>query len=318
MLDQAVSGALKLARDGAVPVVGQRAALFEAVFGVRPAWHPAGAAWTLGGVVKKRLTLAAQLLSSGTVRISCFGWPWRDPNPDQPETYLVRAEGGKYRIGLGHKFWRFAPSNDRTSMECAMLGAALRIAFGDLIRFSPGAQPKNLSYCYMRYVLHLAGRTIPNWIGAGCPIPPDRWNRLMPAPPQQPPAPPATPTPTPTKPPRLRLTDDELERILGRKLTDPLSDHVDWIISQVQPTGIARPSLGDQIKRKLGEGVDSVSSRLGVPQKYRKYVRQVAEGAAKKGSKLIVEEGLREIGVGSKEAIEAVWGVVERVAKESP
>jgi hypothetical protein len=55
--------------------------------------------------VKKRLTLAAQLLSSGSVRISCFAWPWLDPIPDQPETYLVRAEGGKYRIGLGHKFW---------------------------------------------------------------------------------------------------------------------------------------------------------------------------------------------------------------------
>jgi hypothetical protein len=48
LIEQAVSGVLKLARDGAVPVVGMRAALFEAVFGVRPAWHPAGAAWTLG------------------------------------------------------------------------------------------------------------------------------------------------------------------------------------------------------------------------------------------------------------------------------
>lgn len=318
LLQQAVDDAANLGRGGAVPIAGQRAALFEAVFGVPASWHPAGAPWVLGGVVRKRMALAAKLLSSGSVWISCFGWPWPDPSPDTPETYVLRATGGKYRIGLGRKFWDAVRDRDSASVDSALLAAALRIYFGNLIRFSPGARPKNLSYCYMRYALYVAGRQIPAWIGAGCPIPPSRWNRLMPSPPAGPAPAPAPDAPTPAPPPRLRLTDEELERILGGKPTDPLSAHIDWIISQVPPTAAARPTLGEQLKRKLGECIDRVSSRLGVPQRYRKYVRQVAEGATKKGSKLVVEEGLRRMGLDSAEAIEAVWGTVERMTQESP
>jgi hypothetical protein len=320
ILEEAVREAVKLAREGAGPISGQRAKFFEAVFSVPPGWHPSGVNWVLGGVIRKRLTLAATLLTSRTIRFSCFGWPWPSATPDAPDAYLVRAEGGVYRVGLGTKFWRLLQTDDRASMACGILGAALRISFGDLVRLTPNAKPKNLSYCYMRYVLHVSGRMIPVWIGDGCPIPPARWNRLMPSPAES--GPPTTSPnpapPPPVKPPRLRLTDEEIERILGRKIIDPISDHIDGIIRQAVPTGIARPSLGDQLKRKLDEGADSVSSRLGVPQKYRKYVRKIARGAAEKGSKLIVEEGLKEIGVDNKEAIEAVWGVVERVAKEKP
>ncbi len=317
-VQQAAAGALSLARAGTASTAGQGAALFEAVFGVPPAWHPAGATWMLGGVVRKRMMLAAKLLSSGSVSISCFGWPWPDPHPDTPDAYIVRAIGGKYRIGLGRTFWKAVRDGDTESAEAALLAAALRIYFGELIRFATGGKSKNQAHCYLRYALHLARRTIPLWIGDGCPIPPARWNRLMPAAAGQPVSPTPSQTPVPAKPVRLRLTDEELERILRRKLTDPLSDHINWVISQVPPTGIARPTLGEQLKKKLREGVDDVSSRLGVPQKYRKYVQQVAEGAVKKGSKLVVEEGLKRIGVGSEEAIEAVWGVVERTAKESP
>lgn len=41
-------------------------------------------------------------------------------------------------------------------------------------------------------------------------------------------------------------------------------------------------------------------------------------GAAKTGAKLVIEEGLRKMGLDSKEAIDAVWATVERVARESP
>jgi len=58
--------------------------------------------------------------------------------------------------------------------------------------------------------------------------------------------------------------------------------------------------------------------RAGYRPGLRKYVRQAARGAAKTGSKLVVEEGLRKMGLDSKEAIEAVWATVERVARETP
>ncbi len=72
------------------------------------------------------------------------------------------------------------------------------------------------------------------------------------------------------------------------------------------------------MKRKLDDAVDRTSERLGVPPRLRKYVRQAAQGAAKTGSKLVVEEGLRKMGLDSKEAIEAVWATVERVARDTP
>jgi hypothetical protein len=319
LIQRAVDGGILLGRGAAVPVVGQRAKLFESVFGVAPSWHPAGAGWVLGGVVKKRFEMAAKLLSSGTLWFSCFGLPWRDVfrGVDDPNDYILNAAGGIYRVGLGKRFWDAVRDGDTETAESAMLGAGLRVAFGKLIQFGSPRHTKNNGYCYMRYALHLAGRTIPVWLGNKCPIPPDRWNRLMPSPTSTPPAS-TTTTPPPARPIRLRLTDEELEQILGRKLGDPLSEHINWIIQQVPPTAKAQPTLGDQLKRKLGEKVDQVSDRLGVPQRLRKYVRQVAEGAAKKGAKLVVEEGLKKMGIESSEAIEAVWGTVERVTQESP
>jgi hypothetical protein len=321
LLQRTVDGAARLARTAAAPVVGDRAKLFEAVFDRSPLWRPPGAPWVLGGVVRKRFRLAAELLSSGTLWIGCFGLPGPavGRERDEPDGYILRAIDGIYRIGLGRRFWDLVRDGDTASAEAALLVAALRVAFGLLIRFQRPGPPKNRGFCYMRYALYVAGRTIPGWIGSGCPIPPSRWNRLMPTPavPATPPAPSGS-GPTSTPPIRLRLSDEELERILGRPLTDPLSDHINWVIRQVPPTGAANPTLGDRLKRKLGEKVDEVSERLRVPPRLRKYVRQVAEGAARKGAKLVVEEGLRRIGIDSAEAIEAVWGTVERATQESP
>ncbi|MGH8588468.1 MAG: hypothetical protein ACREXX_03735 [Gammaproteobacteria bacterium] len=315
---QAITGAIGLSRAAAVAVVGKQARLFEAVFGLPPGWHPAGVSWRVGGVVRKRFELAARLLASGSVRFSCFGWSSPPSADDTPEKYYIRAIGDKYRIGLGQHFWESVRDNDRESADAALVAAALRVAFGQLIRFTKDAKTKNRAYCYLR--LFSAGRKIPSWLGSGCPVPPDRWNRLMPppgptaAPPAVPPGSPAAPT----KPPRLRHTDEELERILGIKPADPLAAHIDWIISQVPPTAAARQTLGDLLKRKLDDAVDRASERLGVPPRIRKYVRQAAQGAVKTGSKLVVEEGLRKMGLDSKEAIEAVWATLERVAKETP
>ncbi|MGQ0444789.1 MAG: hypothetical protein ACT4O2_06615, partial [Beijerinckiaceae bacterium] len=317
---QTIASAIGLSRAAAVAVVGKQARLFKAVFGLSPGWHPTGVSWRVGGVVRKRFELAARLLASGSLRFSCFGWSSLPPADDTPEKYYIRAIGDKYRIGLGRRFWESVRDNDPESAEAALMAAALRVAFGQLIRFTKDAKTKNRAYCYLRYALFSAGRKIPIWLGSGCPVPPDRWNRLMPspgptaAPPAVPPSSPAAPT----APPRLRLTDEELERILGIKPADPLAAHIDWMISQVPPTAAARPTLGDLLKRKLDAAVDRASERLGVPSRLRKYVRQAAQGAAKTGAKLVVEEGLRKMGLDSKEAIEAVWATVERVAKETP
>jgi hypothetical protein len=176
LAQEAVKGAIQLARGAAAVSGPKQAALFEAVFAVPPSWHPAGASWLLGGVVRKRMELAAKLLASGTLSIRCFG---SDMLPDDPTSYFVRARGERYRIDLGALFWEAVRDGDRDTVDAGIVAAALKIAFGDLIRFAPGAAPKNQSYCYMRYALHLAGRKIPDWIARGCPIPPDRWNRLM-------------------------------------------------------------------------------------------------------------------------------------------
>jgi hypothetical protein len=182
-VEEAVSGGIQLA-NGVVAATGpKQAALFEAVFGVSPSWHPAGANWLLGGVVRKRMELAAKLLSGGSIRYQCFG---SELQPDDPTKYFVRAEGEQYRIGLGARFWESVRDGDRESADLAMLAAALKIAFGDLIRFAAGAATKNQAYCYVRYALHLADRKIPVWVASGCPIPPDRWNRLMRSAPAEP------------------------------------------------------------------------------------------------------------------------------------
>jgi hypothetical protein len=178
LLREAMNAATQLARGAAVPIGPAQAPIFEAVFGVSPSWHPAGANWLLGGVVRKRMELAARLLSSGSLSVRCFG---SDIQPDDPTAYFVRAKSERYRIELGVPFWEAVRDGDRETVDVAMVAAALKIAFGDLIRFSPGAAPKNLAYCYVRYALHLAGRKIPEWIARGCAIPPDRWNRLMPS-----------------------------------------------------------------------------------------------------------------------------------------
>jgi hypothetical protein len=182
-VQEAVRGGIQLAAGAAAASGPKQAALFEAVFGVSPSWHPAGANWLLGGVVRKRMELAARLLSGGSIRYQCFGSELR---PDEPGTYFVRAEGEQYRIGLGARFWESVRDGDRETAEVVILAAALKIAFGDLIRFAPGAATKNQAYCYLRYALHLAGRTIPLWVASGCPIPPDRWNRLMRSAPAEP------------------------------------------------------------------------------------------------------------------------------------
>jgi hypothetical protein len=176
LVQQAVSGGIQLAAGAAAATGPKQAALFEAVFGVPPSWHPAGANWLLGGVVRKRMELAAKLLSGGSLLYRCFG---SDIQPDDPTAYFVRAEGERYRIGLGARFWEAVRDGDRESADGVILAAALKIAFGDLIRFAAGAAAKNQAYCYLRYTLHLADRKIPDWIARGCPIPPDRWNRLM-------------------------------------------------------------------------------------------------------------------------------------------
>ena len=317
---RAIAGAIGLSRAAAIAVAGKQARLFEAVFGLPAGWRPTGVSWRVGGVVRKRFELAARLLASGSLRFSCFGWSSPPPADDTPEKYYIRAMGDKYRIGLGKRFWESVRDNDPESAEVALVAAALRVAFGQLIRFTKDAKTKNRAYCYLRYALFSAGRKVPIWLASGCPVPPDRWNRLMP-PPGPTPAPPAIPPGSPaapTTPPRLRLTDEELERILGIKPADPLASHIDWIISQVPPTAAARPTLGDLLKRKLDDAVDRATERLGVPSRLRKYVRQAARGAAKTGSKLVVEEGLRKMGIDSKEAIETVWATVERVARETP
>ncbi len=176
LVQQAVSGGIQLANGAAAATGPKQAALFEAVFGVSPSWHPAGANWLLGGVVRKRMELAGRLLSGGSLRYRCFG---SDIQPDDPTAYFVRAKGERYQIDFGVPFWEAVRDGDREAADVAILAAALKIAFGDLIRFAPGAATKNQAFCYLRYALHLADRKIPDWIARGCPIPPDRWNRLM-------------------------------------------------------------------------------------------------------------------------------------------
>lgn len=317
LLQQAVDGAASLARGGALPLVAQRAALFEAVFGLTPTWHPAGAQWVLGGVIRKRMRLAAGLLSGGSLLISCLGWPWGDLGPDSPESYFVRATENKYRIGLGTRFWEAVRDQDTESTEGGLLAAALKIAFGDLIRFRPEGATKNLAVCYLRYALHVAGRKIPGWFGDGCPIPPARWDRLMPSPAPSSQAEPA-PASSATKPLKLRLTDEELERILGGKPADPLSARIDWIISQVPPTPAARPPLKDLLRKALDERLDQVMNRTGVPKRLQPYIRKAAHGAVERGSKLVLEESLNQLGVTDPTVVKAIGGVVDRVGEESP
>jgi hypothetical protein len=315
LVQKAMDGATRLARNAAVPIGAAQAPFFEAVFGVPPSWHPTGASWVLGGVVRKRMELAVNLLSGGSLWVYCFGY---DLQPDTPETYFVRAAGERYRIGLGVPFWEAIRDGDMESAESGLLAAALRIAFGDLIGFKPGAAPKNLAYCYARYALHLSGRKIPGWVAKGCAIPPDRWHRVMPAPSQVPSSgAPPSPSPVPVRP-IPRLSDEDLERILGFKPADPLSARIDWVISQVPPTQAARPPLKDLVRKKFDEGLNDVMSKVGVPKKLRPYVTKAAHGALERGSKVVLKEGLNQLDITSSEVVEAVGGFIDQTLSLSP
>ena len=165
------------------------------------------------------------------------------------------------------------------------------------------------------FAFTLAGLEIPTWL-----VNPYKWKEptgLAPTPQAQPP-PTGSGSGTPPRPPRLRLTDEELERILGGKPKDPLDARIDWIISQVLPTKAARPPLKDLVRQKFNEKLDQTMNRVGVPKRLQPYVRKAAHGALERGSKLVLEESLQQMGVTDKETIEAITGTVERLGQESP
>jgi hypothetical protein len=292
--------------------------LFIECFGVGrkhvPSWRPAGQTWNVGGVVRTRFERAARTLTDGYIHYACYGAPWKEEQPDDPRKYALAARGGKYRIGFGELYWREWKYGSVSSPPAFLLGAALIIYFGPMITFKPKA-PKTVSiFSYLRFAFTLAGVEIPPWV-----VKPAEWKA-----PTGTPTPPVTTPPTgsgsgtSTRPPRLRLTDEELERILGGKPKDPLDARIDWIISQVPPTKAARPALKDLVRQKFNEKLDQTMNRVKVPKRLQPYVRKAAHGAIERGSKLVLEESLQQMGVTDKETIEAITGTVERLGQESP
>jgi hypothetical protein len=287
--------------------------LFVECFGVRPAyvpaWRPGGQKWNVGGVVRARYESAAKILLGGSIHYSCLGWPWKIGRVDDPATYRARLRAGMYRMGLGAKLWTDWKAVGSVTPVAAILGGALIIYFGPLLTSRAGVAKTVSVYGYLRFALAANDIEPPAWVRTpGADLPPPA---------------PATQTTGPSSgsrapPVRLRLTDEELERILGGKPADPLAARIDWIIQQVPPTRAARPPLKDLLRKKFDESLDRAMERTGVPKRLRPYVRKAAHGAIEKGSKLVIEESLNQMGVTAPEAVEAIRGAIERVGQESP
>ena len=305
-----------LARQAGSKLGGKRTATLESLFvdcfGVRPdhvpAWRPAGQAWTMGGVVRARYGSAAKILSGGSIHYSCLGWPWKLGRPDDPAVYRTRVRAGMYRMGVGAKLWQDWKALGSASPVAAILGGALIIYFGPRLTSKPGAARTVNVYGYLRFALEANDIEAPAWVLSG------GADAAASAP-----STPSTPAPGASLPPiRLRLTDEELERILGHKPADPLAARIDWIIRQVPPTRAARPPLKDLVRKKFDEQLDRVMDRTGVPKRIRPYVRKAAHGAIEKGSKLVLEESLEQLGVTAPGTIDAIRGTIERLSQESP
>lgn len=168
-LDQAVL-ALRRAERGK----GDTGQLFEEAFGTSlnfvPSWRPAGQKWDRGDVVRARLAFAMKILAGGSIRFFCWGSQAFCPEcSSDPSTYYACSSWGKKLvICLGKGFWDDWKAGRTDSMVATLIHESLHIYFGRLVGHGEKGRYGNVS-CFLRFVLGLARRTLPDRVATNCP-----------------------------------------------------------------------------------------------------------------------------------------------------
>ncbi|MCI0658036.1 MAG: hypothetical protein L0170_13370 [Acidobacteria bacterium] len=282
-----------LARSARGP---QAVSAFQDAFGLLPtfvpSWRPAGQRWDLGDVVHRRLQRAREILAGGSIRFVCTN-----------ETSVSSGAPGRYTIALGPHFWQWVHEGKSNGMIWALLSPALRIYFGPRLQHQAVGVRRERIPCYGYFVLSRAGLPLGDTRGF-C-----TGDGSSPTP---------APTPAAGAPqssggapaPKIDLFPQEVfERVVG-----PPPSSLDLAIDQAirEAESGSRPQLSRTTQTKLGFGslFDRVLERTRIPASLRPLARKLTQAAAEKGSELLFDRGMDELGIRG-EAREAIRAVLE-------